>query len=164
MVLASSPLESMRSGELGWAGSPPTLGNPNVAGFLGVRSTRNGAGGKFSKLPMFKLPGCAGTLEDHVSLAASLQVEQQSSEVLDAVCLCHECSGAAVHQNVMIFCSAGTLFSTSLRSCWSQARQAQVQSRFRTVGCMMRDLNGGSLLIYVVDVTVLAKARALLLC
>ena len=49
MVLASSPLESMRSGELGWAGPPPTLGNPNVAGFLGVRSTRNGAGGKVLK-------------------------------------------------------------------------------------------------------------------
>ena len=69
MALASSPLESMRSGELGWAGSPPTLGNPNVAGFLGVRSTRNGAGagGMSSKLPMLKLPGCAGILEDHVS-------------------------------------------------------------------------------------------------
>ena len=96
-----------------WVGRfpPPTLGNPNVAGFLGVRSTRNGAGGKFSKLPMFKLPGCAGTLEDHVSLAASLQVEQQSSEVLDAVCLCHECSGQGYGSDEHCKALCGTLLS-----------------------------------------------------
>ena len=33
MVLASSPLESMRSGELGWAGSPPNPGKPQCGRF-----------------------------------------------------------------------------------------------------------------------------------
>ena len=79
--------------------------------FLGFVLREMAQGGKSSKLPMFKLPGCAGTLEDHVSFAASLQVEQQSSEVLDAVCLCHECSGQGYGSDEHCKALCGTLLS-----------------------------------------------------